>query len=52
MLIKEYMTPDPITVDESVSIMEAADLSKERGGRPVEIEEVMQRARAAVANDK
>ena len=30
MLIKEYMTPDPITVDESVSIMEAADLMKKR----------------------
>jgi acetoin utilization protein AcuB len=30
MLIKEYMTPDPITVEESVSIMEAADLMKKR----------------------
>ena len=30
MLIKEYMTPDPITVDEGISIMEAADLMKKR----------------------
>jgi acetoin utilization protein AcuB len=30
MLISEYMTPHPITVDENMSIMEAADLMKKR----------------------
>ncbi len=30
MLIKEYMTPDPITAAEDMSVMEAADLMKKR----------------------
>ncbi len=33
MLIREYMTPNPITVEEGISIMEAADLMKKRGVR-------------------
>jgi acetoin utilization protein AcuB len=30
MLIKEYMTPQPITVDEDTSVLDAAELMKER----------------------
>jgi len=30
MLIKEYMTPQPITVDESTSVIDAANLMKEK----------------------
>jgi acetoin utilization protein AcuB len=30
MLIKEYMTPNPVTVDEDTSVLDAAELMKER----------------------
>ena len=30
MLIKEYMTPQPVTVDEDTSVLDAAELMKER----------------------